>query len=350
MVLWVRHVVHSSMLPNSWDWASFCKLGIGWRHALLIRFIYGWVIHPGDDSVSAFLKVYGFDIQVVSASWGTERAEVSIVTDVVLKAWPKTHRLQPGQWLQGSDNLDVCKRGTGRERRSVHGMNFPMIFPFQKHSSGCFIHPILRGLQSWPKMRCGWRSGNQSHWHQFQAKHKDSGTSITKFMQEQAIGTKPDRDKERQFLCNAVLGSQDASNAKRSTCHRLILSRTDMNDWTDSWVRSVELNGSFFGSRHFPVLRNHATGGDRSSGVLLPKHLPGAWLDQSHGVERRLRYSTWKRAGMIHWHQRLRLWGILSASLMAFLSFLHGLTSIWKVRALPSTPSRSYLREIAVPS
>ena len=229
-------------------------------------------------------------------------------------------------------------------------MNFPMIFPFQKHSSGCSIHPILRGLQSWPKMRCGWRSGNQSHWHQFQAKHKDSGTSITKFMQEQAIGTKPDRDKERQFLCNAVLGSQDASNAKRSTCHRLILSRTDMNDWTDSWVRSVELNGSFFGSRHFPVLRNHATGGDRSSGVLLPKHLPGAWLDQSHGVERRLRYSTWKRAGMIHWHQRLRLWGILSASLMAFLSFLHGLTSIWKVRALPSTPSRSYLREIAVPS
>lgn len=43
----------------------------------MTRFIYGWVIHPCHDSDSAFLKVYGFDIQVVSASWGTERAEVS---------------------------------------------------------------------------------------------------------------------------------------------------------------------------------------------------------------------------------------------------------------------------------
>ena len=240
----------------------------------------------------------------VSILGNRTRRGVLFRTDVVLKAWPKTHRLQPGQWLQGSDNLDVCKRGTGREREDQYMVWIFHDFPIPKTQ---FWAPILRGLQSWPKMRCGWRSGNQSHWHQFQAKHKDSGTPITKFMQWQAIGTKPDRDKERQFLCNGVLGSQDASNAKRSTCHRLILSRTDMNNWTDSWVRSVELNGSFFGPRDFPVLCNHATGGDRSSGVLLPKHLRGAWLDQSHGVERRLRYSTWEDSEMIHLHQRLRL-------------------------------------------
>lgn len=131
------------------------------------------------------------------------------------------------------------------------------IFPWFSHSKNpqfwAPIHPILRGLQSWTRWGVDGEAAINHIDISFRLSTRTAELPSPKFMQWQAIGTKPDGDKERQFLCNAVLGAQDASNAKRSTCHRSILSRTDVNDWTDSSVRSVELNGSFFGSRDFPV-------------------------------------------------------------------------------------------------
>ncbi len=83
------------MLSDSWDLASFCKLELD--EEML------W-----EDLDRAFPKVYGFDIQVVSASWGTEPTELSMNRCGALgltQNSPPTTRAMAGN----SEKLDVCK-------------------------------------------------------------------------------------------------------------------------------------------------------------------------------------------------------------------------------------------------
>ena len=93
------------------------------------------------DSDSAFLKVYGFDIQVVSASWGTERAEVSCSEQMwCLRLDPKLTAYNQGNGCR-AQTIWMYAKGVRVEREDQYmdstWHEFSHDFPIPKtHSSG----------------------------------------------------------------------------------------------------------------------------------------------------------------------------------------------------------------------
>ena len=144
-------------LSASYMFRCFPTVGTGHHFAnwmktcLLTRFIYGLIIHPCDDSDSAFVKVYGFDIQVVSASWGTERAEVSSSEKMwCLRLDPKLTAYNQGNGCR-AQTIWMYAKGVRGERRSVRGMNFPRFSHSKNKVLGTYTSYTSWAPKTWPR-------------------------------------------------------------------------------------------------------------------------------------------------------------------------------------------------------